>query len=78
MRDVLDADPRAVLAISKLGAMSAYRKDVPPAPYFAAAIVGGVSGYGTGALMPQTANCALRAWAARAACSTARKPALEM
>jgi hypothetical protein len=43
MRDVLDADPRAVLAISKLDAMSAYRKDVPPAPYFAAAIVGGMA-----------------------------------
>ena len=40
MRDVLDADPRAVLALSKVGAVSAYRKDVPPAAYCAAGIVG--------------------------------------
>jgi hypothetical protein len=43
MRDMLDADPRAVFALSKVSAMSAYRKDVPPAPYFAAAIVGGMA-----------------------------------
>jgi hypothetical protein len=40
MRDVLDADPRAVLAFSKVEALSKYRKDVPPAAYFAAAIFG--------------------------------------
>jgi hypothetical protein len=40
MREVLDADPRAVLAFSKVEAISKYRKDVPPAAYFAAAITG--------------------------------------
>jgi len=40
MRDVLDADPRAVLAFSKVDALAKYRKDVSPAAYFAAAIVG--------------------------------------
>ena len=40
MRDLLDIDPRAVLAFSKVGAMSSYRKDVPPTAYFAAAVTG--------------------------------------
>jgi hypothetical protein len=40
MRDVLDADPRALLAFSKVEAIGRYRKDVPPVAYFAAAITG--------------------------------------
>jgi len=40
MRDVLDADPRAVLAVGKVGALGKYRKDVPAAAYCAAGIVG--------------------------------------
>jgi hypothetical protein len=40
LRDVLDADPRAVLAFSKAAGISAYRKDVPPAVLCAAGIVG--------------------------------------
>jgi hypothetical protein len=40
LRDMLDADPRALWAISKLSGISGYRKDVPPAAYCAAGIVG--------------------------------------
>jgi len=40
LRDVLDADPRALLAFSKVQALSAYRKDVPAAAYCAAGLVG--------------------------------------
>jgi hypothetical protein len=40
LRDVLDADPRALLAFSKAQALGAYRKDVPPAAYCAAGLVG--------------------------------------
>ena len=40
MRDMLAADPRAVLTVGKIGAISKYRKDVPPAAYWAAGIVG--------------------------------------
>ncbi len=40
LRDVLDADPRALMAFGKVSSLSAYRKDVPPEVYFAAAIVG--------------------------------------
>jgi hypothetical protein len=40
MHDVLDADPKALLAFSKVAGVSRYRKDVPRAAYFAAAIVG--------------------------------------
>ena len=43
LRDVLDADPRALLAFSKVAAISNYRKDVPPAVYVAAGIVGAMS-----------------------------------
>lgn len=39
MHDLIDTDPRALLAFSKLQAISGYRKDVPPAAYFAAGIV---------------------------------------
>lgn len=38
-REILDADPRALLAFGKVMGMSAYRKDVPPAAYYAAKIV---------------------------------------
>src|SRR5271154_7626838 len=38
LRDVLDADPRALLAFSKVTGIGTYRKDVPLAPYSAAAI----------------------------------------
>jgi len=40
LRDVLDADPRALWAISKLSGIGSYRKDVPTAAYCAAGIVG--------------------------------------
>ena len=40
LRDVLDADPRALMAFSKVTALSNYHKDVPPAAYCAAGIVG--------------------------------------
>jgi hypothetical protein len=39
LRDMLDADPRALLAFSKVSGMSVYHQDVPPAVYSAAAIV---------------------------------------
>jgi hypothetical protein len=40
LRDVLDADPRAALAFSKVSGIGAYRKDVPPTVWSAAALVG--------------------------------------
>ena len=40
MHDVLDADPKALLAFSKVAGVSRYRKDVPRAAYFGAAIIG--------------------------------------
>jgi hypothetical protein len=43
LRDLLDADPRAATAFSKAAALSNYRKDVPPAVYFGAAILGTMS-----------------------------------
>ena len=39
MHEVVDVDPRAMLAFGKLQAISSYRKDVPPAAYFAVGIV---------------------------------------
>ena len=43
LRDVLDADPRALMAFSKTAAIGTYHKDVPPAAYCAAGIVGTMS-----------------------------------
>jgi hypothetical protein len=40
LRDVLDADPRALIAFSKVAGIRNYRKDVPPAVYVAAGLVG--------------------------------------
>ena len=40
LRDVLDADPRAMMAFSKVTAFGQYHKDVPLAVYCAAGIVG--------------------------------------
>jgi len=40
LRDVLDADPRALMAFGKVTGIGSYRKDVPPAAYCAAGIVG--------------------------------------
>jgi hypothetical protein len=40
LRDVLDADPRALMAFGKVAALSNYRKDAPPAVYCAAGIAG--------------------------------------
>jgi hypothetical protein len=40
LRDLLDADPRAMMAFGKVAALSSYRKDVPPAACSAAGIVG--------------------------------------
>jgi hypothetical protein len=39
LRDVLDADPRALVAFSKVTGIGTYRKDVPLAAYCAAGIV---------------------------------------
>src|SRR5215468_837523 len=39
LRDVLDADPRALMAFSKITGIGGYRKDVPLAVYSAAGIV---------------------------------------
>ena len=39
MHEVIDVDPRAMLAFGKLQAIGNYRKAVPPAAYFAAGIV---------------------------------------
>src|SRR5262249_60693866 len=43
MHEVIDVDPRAMLAFGKLQAISGYRKGLPPAAYFAAGIVGGMA-----------------------------------
>jgi uncharacterized lipoprotein YbaY len=40
MHEVLDADPRALLALGKVMGVSRYHKDVPLAAYYAAKIVG--------------------------------------
>jgi hypothetical protein len=40
LRDVLEADPRALLAFNKVQSLGSYRKDVPAAAYCAAAIIG--------------------------------------
>jgi len=40
MRELLGADPRAMLAFGKVAGLSSYHKDVPMAAHFAAAIVG--------------------------------------
>jgi hypothetical protein len=40
LRDLLDADPRAMMAFGKVAALSSYQKDVPAAAYWAAGIVG--------------------------------------
>jgi hypothetical protein len=39
LRELVDIDPRAMLAFGKVRAISDYRKDVPPAAYTAAGIV---------------------------------------
>lgn len=39
MREVLDADPRALITFSKVVGLGEYRKDVPLAPHYAAGIV---------------------------------------
>ena len=43
LRDILDADPRALMAFSKVTGIGTYRKDVPLAVYCAAGIVGAMS-----------------------------------
>ena len=40
MREVLDADPRALMAFGKVSGIGSYRKGVPSAVYCAAGIVG--------------------------------------
>ncbi len=42
-RDILEADTSAVIAFSKINAMSEYRRDVPKDPYWAARVVATVS-----------------------------------
>ena len=42
-RDVLAADPRAVLAVARVQALSRYRRDVPADVYFAAKITGALA-----------------------------------
>jgi hypothetical protein len=39
MREMIETDPRAMLTFGKVMGMGKYRKDVPPAPYWAAGIV---------------------------------------
>ena len=39
MREVLDADPRALITFGKVVGLGQYRKDVPLAPHYAAGIV---------------------------------------
>jgi uncharacterized lipoprotein YbaY len=39
MRELIDVDPRAMLAFGKVQGLTKYRKDVPPAPYCAAGVV---------------------------------------
>ena len=39
LRDLVEADPRAAMAFAKVTGLSTYRKDVPPAAYFAAKII---------------------------------------
>lgn len=43
MREVIDADPRAFLAIARVGAMSGYRRDVAKDVWFAAKLVGAMT-----------------------------------
>jgi hypothetical protein len=43
MRDVLDADPRALWTFSTVMALSRYRKDVPLTAYYAAKIAGTIA-----------------------------------
>ncbi|MFO0748405.1 MAG: hypothetical protein U1F43_22485 [Myxococcota bacterium] len=38
--DLLDADPKALMTLARVMPMSRYRRDVPPAPWFAAKLVG--------------------------------------
>jgi hypothetical protein len=40
MGELIDTDPRAMLAFGKVQGLSRYRKDLPPGPYYAAAITG--------------------------------------
>jgi hypothetical protein len=40
LRDLLEADPRAMMAFGKVATLSSYQKDVPAAAYAAAGIVG--------------------------------------
>jgi hypothetical protein len=40
VRELIDADPRAVMAFGKAAAIGRYRKGVPPAAHFAAGLVG--------------------------------------
>jgi hypothetical protein len=39
VREVLDADPRALMTFAKVTGVSRYRQDVPPAAHFAAKII---------------------------------------
>jgi hypothetical protein len=43
LHDLLDADPRAMWAFSKVTGLSSYRKDVPLAAYCAAGIIGAMA-----------------------------------
>jgi hypothetical protein len=38
-RQILDADPAALIALAMAGSLGGYRKSVPPGPYFAAKLV---------------------------------------
>jgi hypothetical protein len=39
IREIIDADPRAMMAFSKVQSLSRYRKDIPLAPYCAAGLI---------------------------------------
>jgi hypothetical protein len=44
MYEILDADPKAVMAVGRMTAISTYRRGIPPAPYYAAKITAAIAG----------------------------------
>ena len=44
MHEMLDVDPRAVMALGKMQAIGGYRRDIPVAPWFAALLTAAIDG----------------------------------
>jgi len=44
MYEILDVDPKAVIAVGRMTALSTYRRDIPAAPYYAAKITAALHG----------------------------------